>query len=44
VHHLARALTTTAPVLAGNVWYVPALGTVRAGLDRPRSARLGAFA
>jgi hypothetical protein len=44
VHHLPLALTTTATVLAGHVWYVPALVTVRAGQDRARSARLGAFA
>lgn len=44
MHHIALVLTTTATVLAGSVWHLPALQTVRAGQDRPGSARAKAAA
>lgn len=44
MHHLTLVLVTTATVLAGSVWHLPALQTVRAGQDRPGSARLKATA
>lgn len=44
MHHIAFVIVTTAVVLAGSVWHLPALQTIRAGQDRPRSAQLQAGA
>ncbi|MQY15043.1 hypothetical protein SRB5_52200 [Streptomyces sp. RB5] len=44
MHHSVLALGCAATTLAGCVWYVPALATVRAGEDRPASRRCAAAA